>query len=48
MPRYRIVVCGEPRVPLRDTQERAMRNAVRLKLANWDAAAREPRRRPGR
>lgn len=36
MPRYRVVVFGEPRGPWRDTAALAMRDAIWLDLASYD------------
>jgi hypothetical protein len=41
MLRYRLTVFGEPRGPWRETKEEVLKDAVRKKLASWDAAARE-------
>ena len=36
MPRYRVVVFGEPRSQWRDTAAQAMRDAIWLNLASYD------------
>jgi len=39
--RFRSTVCDKPRAPWRTSRDDAMRDAIALELASWDASRRE-------